>query len=93
MESTATVTMTDDIREVPRDVSFFKLNPDGSYEDAPAGRVPDVFIEESQVYNIWDRRVAQRLREEYGPYVGVMHHRKPVLRTPRCRTMMQVLGD
>lgn len=64
--------MAMECRAVPRHTSMYKLNSDGSYEDA-LNAVPSVYIKDSQAKALWNASVARRIREQYGPYVCVMH--------------------
>lgn len=76
---------------VPRHTSMYKLNEDGTYEDA-LNATPSVYIKDSQVKAIWNPNVAARIRAKYGPYVCVMHDNVVELRAPEEQTFKYILG-
>lgn len=81
----------DEVRAVPRHTSVYKLNDDGTYEDA-LNATPSVYIKDSQVRAIWNPQVASRIRAKYGPYVCVMHEKVVPLKAPEAQTFKYILG-
>jgi len=78
-------------KQVPREISYFHLNADGTYEDAMCMKASS-FIEESQVGLLQNSDIVQCLREAFGPFVGVMHETVPNIITPKTKSTMFVLG-
>ena len=79
------------VRDLPRHVSYYKLNEDGSYQSAEYN-VPAVFIDENQARWLWDEAVAAKLRETYGPYIGIIHNKVFRTKAPGYATFKYVLG-
>ena len=85
------VTISADVRTLPEYVSYFRLNPDGSYESAEPLFV-DVYIDESQVYKICQPEVSKFICEMYGTVVGVMHNKRAIVKPPMHNTTKYILG-
>ena len=78
--------------ELPMDISYFKLNGDGTYTEA-SPVTASVYVSDKQLKCLWDAKIAAHIRTKYGPYVGVMHSYKGSVRAPRGPSMMFVLGS
>lgn len=77
--------------KVPRDISYFRLNDDGTYEDAYSA-CASAFIEDSQTGHLQDQETVRCLREQFGPVIGVMHLSCPVVTKAIQQATMFILG-
>lgn len=77
--------------EVPRELTCYKLNSDGTYEMCNDMRC-SIYIDERQMSKIWDPVVSKFIREKYGPLVGVMHFLTNDIHVPIYPTYKYVLG-
>ena len=77
--------------EVPRKMTCFKLNEDGTSEMCDE-RYANIYIDERQVSKIWDPQVAKFIREKYGCLVGVMHFMSESIGARVYPTFKYVLG-
>lgn len=78
-------------RDTAKDVSMFRLNPDGSYETAYSFK-PDIYISDTQAAALWNTKIAKHIREVYGPIVCVMHEKVLQCQAPACETFKYILG-
>ena len=78
-------------RAIPPRCSFFKLNEDGTFEDA-AVLAPSVYINDNQAGMLSDSSVIKFLREKYGQYVCIMHDHWIDATVPGYQTQKFILG-
>lgn len=83
--------MTEDRREVPLDVTYFRLNSDGSCAELASQDI-SVYIPVEQAPRLGDIEVVNYIRENFGCFVGVMHSKVIKLTQPAYPTKMYVLG-
>lgn len=76
---------------LPREISCFRLNSDGTYENCDADKC-SVYIDDTQVAALWNPTTSKFIRETYGPVVGVMHFTHERLEMPIYNTTKFVLG-
>lgn len=77
---------------IPREVSCFKLNSDGTYQSCDALKC-SVYIEDTKAAAIWDPCISKFIRENYGPIVGIMHSVKSDIEFPVYDTAKFILGS
>lgn len=78
-------------KKIPREITCYKLNSDGTYELSDAERC-SVYIDDVQMAKLWNPEVSSFIRETYGPLVGVMHSRRDNIGIPVYNTVKFVLG-
>lgn len=83
--------MCEGLRTVPLSMSCFKLNEDGTFQDASPCNI-STFIDEKQAYCLCLPEVTKFIRETYGDIVCVMHSNPVVIKPSTYDTYHYVLG-
>lgn len=78
-------------RAVPRELTCYKLNSDGTYELSDSERC-SVYIDDTQMAHLWNPETFKFVRDTYGPFVGVMHNARDRIDIPVYNTIKFVLG-